>query len=629
MFVALFIVACGGSTHSPPEIPSLQGTDATQPVDKEVGLAGPGSGGDDGGGDPLGGRDWPEPGEDASPLEPQSPLDDGLPNSIGPWGPVLWQFVVPDLGGGGGTTTVKRLSSSDPFTATYQLEDGTILVTNEDLSQGIPDPENEIEPPIIQWIDPDNETRDIFQGEIIVYFFDSATQDDIEQFILDHNLNVIMSWFEPPDEGLLGNALAWFHFEYDQNEFPTFDDAYNFFSSHELVASAWPEFYAVDEAAYILVTDPNDYYYNEGENSYVNVLGVDESPYVRPGPSNGVWYSDQYNVVIDDGIWRYHPEFWNVQGPWPGWGKITWIGVNTYHRSYRVGYWYGGPNSWNPNRGTLATHGTQVAGMLTATTNDTRGVASLAPGNAVMPIRLKVRWVWNGEYYEDRYEPSSSVKAVRALRFQFAHGQWLGKFRVVNMSFGGERPWYWWMYPSNRYNMKKNINRDLKRNDRLYVAGAGNDYSNVRNYPAAFDNVLGVSGLFTNREGSVWYHWYSSNAGWASNYRNDGYATYPVSGICDFTERYYPHYLWVGRTTSIGFYPYYYQGDYYNLWYWHFNGTSAATPEVAALAACLYDRRPYRNYTSVWNRIVDTRDDSKARGYVAGLVDYDAAIEGW
>ncbi|MCD6282506.1 S8/S53 family peptidase [bacterium] len=537
---------------------------------------------------------------------------------------------------------MKRLSSSDPFTATYQLEDGTILVTNEDISQGIPDPENEVEPPIIQWVDPDNGTRDIFQGEIIAYFFDSATQNDVEQFILDHNLHVIMSWFEPPDEGEEGNALAWFHFEYDQNEFPTFDDAYSFFSSHELVASTWPAFFAADKAAYLLVTDPNDYYYYyddvsggkygypHRQNSYVNVLGVDESPYVRPGPSNGVWYSDQYNVVIDDGIWRYHPEFWITQGPWPGWGKITWVGVNTYHRSYRVGYWYGGPNSWDPNRGTLATHGTQVAGMLTATTNDMRGVASLAPGNAVMPIRLKVRWVWNGKYYEDRYDPSSCVKAVRALRFQFAHNQWYGKFRVVNMSFGGERPWYWWMYPSDRYNMKKNINRDLNRNDRLYVAAAGNDYSAVRSYPAAFDNVLGVSGLFTNRFGTTWHHYYSP-ARWGSNYRNDGYATYPVSGICDFIERYYNPIpqgwdtIYVGRTLSTAYFPW----QHNDQWYRHFNGTSAATPEVAALAACLYGRKPYRNYRSVWNRIVDSRDDSKARGYVAGLVDYDAAIEGW
>ncbi len=44
----------------------------------------------------------------------------------------------------------------------------------------------------------------------------------------------------------------------------------------------------------------------------------------------------------------------------------------------------------------------------------------------------------------------------------------------------------------------------------------------------------------------------------------------------------------------------------------------------------MYGRWPLAaNYRSVWNRIVATRDDSKARGHLAGLVDYDAALDGW
>jgi len=623
VFVAFFIVACGGSTHSPSEIPSLEGTGMAQPADKEVGVAGPGSGGGDGGGGPLGGRDWPEPGEDAGPLELQDPEDDGQPHSIGPWGPVIATYEVEVEPGE--TTIVKRLSSSDPFTATYQLEDGTIVVSNEDLSEIFTMPVEEPDPPSLDWVGPDSITYSIFEGEILVYFVDSATQQDIEQFIVDHNLHVIMSWFEPPDEGLLGNALAWFHFEYDPNEFPTFDDAFNFFAAHELIESVWPAFTYCLESWYTGENFPNDYYYYvpgpgpHRQNAYINVLGIDESPRVPLGRSQGNASSRQYIVVIDDGVYRPHPEFRVWQGTYIGWRKITWVGVNVYRKSYRVGYHYGEPNLIDPSTGLPVTHGTGAAGMLTATTDDWRGVAACAPQHIVLPIRLKCKFAGS----EELHMPDTEVKAVRALRFQFAHNQWIGQFRVVSMSIGGERPWYWWGYPSNRFNLKKNINRDLWRNDRLYVAAAGNDYSTVRNYPAAFDNVLGVSGLFTNRSGGLWYHRYYL-ANWASNYRTDGYRTYPVSGVCDFTER-YAYGWWVGRSLSIGHWPW----QHNDWWYQHFNGTSAATPEVAGLAAILYHKRPWTNYSVVMSRIVDTRDDSKARGYVAGLVDYDAALTGW
>jgi len=43
----------------------------------------------------------------------------------------------------------------------------------------------------------------------------------------------------------------------------------------------------------------------------------------------------------------------------------------------------------------------------------------------------------------------------------------------------------------------------------------------------------------------------------------------------------------------------------------------------------LYAHKPNRIHTPVWNHIVDTRDEGQARGYFAGLVDYDAAFARW
>jgi len=187
------------------------------------------------------------------------------------------------------------------------------------------------------------------------------------------------------------------------------------------------------------------------------------------------------------------------------------------------------------------------------------------------------------------------------------------------MSLGGRRFPYWWD-PST--DLKKNINRDLKKNDRLCVASAGNrgkDPVPSRRYPAAFDNVLGVSGLITTRDGSSWYDQYTFYNGiiWGSNYYPDSFQTYPVSGIYDFVN------LETRYQDPVG----------YSLWgnppYEHFNGTSAAAPQVSALARQLCGGRSWATYRDVWNRIVSTRDDTKARGHIAGLVNYSKALEGW
>jgi len=604
VMLALFLVACSGNTHSPPEIPSLTGTNATQPIDKEVGLAGPGSGGDGGGGDPLGGRDWPEPGEDAHPLEIQY-LWDHSQDEISEWGPVLWQLTVPDPGGGGGTTTVKRLSSSDPFTATYQLEDGTILVTNEDLSQGIPDPENEIEPPTFIWAGPEGFDVEVYEGEMMVYFKDTTTQQQIEQFILDHNLQVIMSWFEPPDEGQLGNALAWFHFEYDQEEFPTFDDAYGFFSTNDLIDPAYPCIKGEWIAPYYETTNPNDSYYQVGLARYVNVLGLDAHPRQGIGPPNGGWFSNIDVAVIDDGVQRWHQDF-TFYHYGRLYSKVSWVGVDCYRRSYWVGRCRGSP------RGSSDVHGTLVSGLISSVTNNSLGIPSLSPRSCIVPFRLK--FYTNGTFNMD-----CLTKAIRALRFHFGVGFWGDYIRVVNMSLAGKRYPYW-LTPG--WALKKNLRRDLWRNDRLYVASAGNRGKNPvpsRQYPAAFDNVLGVTGLLTDSNGSQWCASYTLWNGKAhgSNYYPDNYQTYPVSGIYDFMD-------WGNRRINPVGMSLCGTSDYQ-----HMNGTSAAAPQVSGLARSLYHVRPWLTYHDIWNRIVWTRDDSKARGYIAGLVDYNEALDGW
>jgi len=74
--------------------------------------------------------------------------------------------------------------------------------------------------------------------------------------------------------------------------------------------------------------------------------------------------------------------------------------------------------------------------------------------------------------------------------------------------------------------------------------------------------------------------------------------------------------------------------DGYSLWtsrigglYGGFSGTCAASPQVSALAARLFEERPWATWQQVRNRIMATARDPQ--GQIRGIVDYEAALEGW
>lgn len=593
------------------------------------GAAGPDGGG---GGNLLGGGGA----VNAAPLAPQSLIDDGQPHSIGPWGPVEYsqQVALP----GGGTTTLTRLASVDPFTATWQLADGTIVVSNEPLTTIVARPAQEPPPATEQWTGPDNNTYTITAHRILAWFTSAATQQDIETFNAAHNLQVVMSWFEPPEEEGQGNAIAYFEYDYNPLEFPSFSAAYAFFNAQPLTLQAEPDVTDMFKGSY---STPNDKYFQSSNCLHVNAMNVVGCPAVGFGPPyTGTTFSNQVVAVIDDGVLRTCPEF--RIGPavgdppslWDNGNKISWVGINCFDRSYEVGdkvKHTGEPDTFETIGGSFrwSTHGTNCAGVISAKTNippfspnsPGEGVASLCPRACILPVRMKVIG------HEDSFIPVFSAgtfgKALRSLRFQFYHSSWTEFVRVVNMSFNSSGNPYPWN-PNNDH--LYNITQDLSRSDRLYIASAGNTAQSGYFYPAAYPNVLGVTGVWTNRTFTNWSATYAppGKPARGSNYRVDSFTTYPVSGVFGITDgsMYSVCTPIYGQTPSPG-----------DLgWYSDFQGTSACAPQVAGLACWLYTLQPASTYAAVRNRIKDPtklRPGSGVGNQLAPVVDFNLALQGW
>lgn len=286
-------------------------------------------------------------------------------------------------------------------------------------------------------------------------------------------------------------------------------------------------------------------------------------------------------------------------------------------------------------------HGTQVASIINSRTHNVVGLPSLAPSATILPIRMKF---WTRFYgvpgvLKDRptFSINAHVKAIRALRFQFAHGQYDFYVRVVNMSWAYPKwarkiPWPWNGLDEG---FKLNLNRDLNRNDRLYVAAAGNSGAEARWYPAAHSNVMGVTGYWYDPEATDKYYPHQ-DSNWSPI--ED---VYEVSGIFDIAP------VWIDVNNDgiddgllqPNFTANTKRGDYsYALSqrYNPFNGTSAAVPQIAALAYHLYSRRPNlsgpgsTSYGEVLQHIKAYRMPGEdAPGMMKAPADFRRAINNW
>jgi len=193
-------------------------------------------------------------------------------------------------------------------------------------------------------------------------------------------------------------------------------------------------------------------------------------------------------------------------------------------------------------------HGTHVAGIATADTNNGVGIAGLAWNSQFMGVKV-LDAVGVGSYFD----------LAQGIRYAADNGA-----RVANISLGGPFPGLT-LEEAMRYAYDAGM---------VMACASGNEYGYGVIYPAAYDQYcLGVAATDSGDERAIF-----------SNYGPEVDVAAPGVGILSTT------------------------GGSYEFW----DGTSMATPHVAGLAALILARDPDLSVDQVFAAIRDSADDVNA-----------------
>lgn len=215
---------------------------------------------------------------------------------------------------------------------------------------------------------------------------------------------------------------------------------------------------------------------------------------------------------------------------------------------YKIGYDFGGTNG-TPDNNPIEDnphHGTLVAGVASAVTNNVTGIASIGFKSHLMAVKVS---------REDLKDPNTGdpyvVYGFQGIRYAADNGA-----KVINCSWGG----------AGYSNAEQDVINYALSKGALVVAAAGNDGLEEDFYPASYKGVLAVASTNLFDQKSPF-----------SNYGYDITCTAPGENIYSTWQP--------------------------NTYLKHISGTSLSAPLVSGLAALVFARFPNYTPTQVMQQI--------------------------
>jgi serine protease len=220
-------------------------------------------------------------------------------------------------------------------------------------------------------------------------------------------------------------------------------------------------------------------------------------------------------------------------------------------------------------------HGTHVAGILGAATNNGLGVAGVTWNTSILPLRVL------------GMEGGTDADVAQAIRYAVSLSNASGTVpegpaKIINMSFGG---------PGFSQTVQDAV-QDARAEGAILVAAAGNESTRLAYYPASLDGVISVSAVDLNLQKPT----YSNFGSFVDVAAPGGDMSADLNGD-GFGD---------GVLSTLG-------NDQREFFYRFYQGTSMAAPHVAGVLALMLAVNPNLTPTDIDQLLAGTHPDTTVR----------------